>query len=218
MARAFGDGRLEEHISSEPDVVVKMIDGKTEFMMLACDGLWKDAGMDWIIHLDTDELLHPASAREYSLRQVLLDVPSNVDMVIFPNYESSIERYDIKKPFSERSKGLIRSETKQTAEELQNEDLWLKEEAERMRFQPHTSNRPNWSEASLQMLMDAINVRNVPRVDGQLAMARAFGDERLKEHISSEPDVVMKMMEGKTEFTILACDGLWGCCSCVCIQ
>ena len=46
--------------------------------------------MDWIIHLDTDELLHPAGAREYSLRQLLLDVPSNVDMVIFPNYVSRI--------------------------------------------------------------------------------------------------------------------------------
>ena len=44
--------------------------------------------MDWIIHLDTDELIHPAGAREYSLRQLLLDVPSNVDMVIFPNYVS----------------------------------------------------------------------------------------------------------------------------------
>lgn len=44
--------------------------------------------MDWIIHLDTDELLHPAGAREYSLRQLLLDVPSNVDMVVFPNYVS----------------------------------------------------------------------------------------------------------------------------------
>lgn len=44
--------------------------------------------MEWIIHLDTDELLHPAGAREYSLRQLLLDVPGNVDMVIFPNYVS----------------------------------------------------------------------------------------------------------------------------------
>lgn len=52
--------------------------------MLKC----QDAGMDWIIHLDTDELIHPAGAREYSLRQLLLDVPSNVDMVIFPNYVS----------------------------------------------------------------------------------------------------------------------------------
>lgn len=45
--------------------------------------------MDWIIHLDTDELIHPAGAREYSLRRLLLDVPDNVDMVIFPNYVSS---------------------------------------------------------------------------------------------------------------------------------
>ena len=91
--------------------------------------LSQDAGMDWIIHLDTDELIHPAGAREYSLRRLLLDVPDNVDMVIFPNYvshrsniifvvvecsnmlhisllyifvqESSIERDDIKDPFTE---------------------------------------------------------------------------------------------------------------------
>ncbi|KAL4341404.1 hypothetical protein GQ457_08G010430 [Hibiscus cannabinus] len=63
----------------------------------------RDAGMDWILHLDTDELIHPAGAREYSLRQLLLDVPSNVDMVIFPNYESSVERDDIKDPFTEVS-------------------------------------------------------------------------------------------------------------------
>ena len=44
--------------------------------------------MNWIIHLDTDELIHPAGAREYSLRQLLSDVPSNVDMVVFPNYVS----------------------------------------------------------------------------------------------------------------------------------
>ncbi|KAL8496134.1 hypothetical protein ACS0TY_020012 [Phlomoides rotata] len=63
----------------------------------------RDAGMEWILHLDTDELIHPAGAREYSLRQLLLDVPGNVDMVIFPNYESSIERDDIKDPFTEVS-------------------------------------------------------------------------------------------------------------------
>ncbi|KAG2683558.1 hypothetical protein I3760_10G035900 [Carya illinoinensis] len=63
----------------------------------------RDAGMEWIIHLDTDELLHPAGTREYSLRQLLSDVPGNVDMVVFPNYESSVERDDIKEPFSEVS-------------------------------------------------------------------------------------------------------------------
>jgi len=45
--------------------------------------------MDWIIHLDTDELIHPAGTQEYSMRQLLSDVPGNVDMVIFPNYVSS---------------------------------------------------------------------------------------------------------------------------------
>ncbi|KAK6140400.1 hypothetical protein DH2020_025857 [Rehmannia glutinosa] len=63
----------------------------------------QEAGMDWILHLDTDELMHPAGAREYSLRQLLLDVPPNVDMVVFPNYESSVERDDIKEPFTEVS-------------------------------------------------------------------------------------------------------------------
>ncbi|OAY40361.1 glycosyltransferase-like At2g41451 [Manihot esculenta] len=65
--------------------------------------LAREAGMDWIIHLDTDELLHPAGAREYSLRHLLSDVPGKIDMVIFPNYESGVERDDVKEPFSEVS-------------------------------------------------------------------------------------------------------------------
>ena len=63
----------------------------------------RESNMDWIIHLDTNEILHSASANEYSLRQLLLDVPNNVDMVVFPNYESAIERDEIKEPFSEVS-------------------------------------------------------------------------------------------------------------------
>jgi len=54
---------------------------------------YQDSGMNWILHLDTDELMHPAGAREYSLRQLLLDVPGHVDMVIFPNYVSRICRF-----------------------------------------------------------------------------------------------------------------------------
>ncbi|KAK8570779.1 hypothetical protein V6N13_103183 [Hibiscus sabdariffa] len=57
----------------------------------------RDAGMDWIIHLDTDELIHPAGAREYSLRQLLSGVPGNVDM------ESCVERDDVTEPFTEVS-------------------------------------------------------------------------------------------------------------------
>lgn len=50
---------------------------------------------------------------------------------------------------------------------------------------------------------------SVPRVDGQLAMSRAFGDARLKEHITSEPDIRILTIDNETEFTILASDGLW---------
>ncbi|KMZ56529.1 hypothetical protein ZOSMA_94G00550 [Zostera marina] len=63
----------------------------------------RDAGMDWIIHIDTDELMHPSGSDDYSLKKVLTNVPNDVDMVIFPNYESIIERDDITDPFTEVS-------------------------------------------------------------------------------------------------------------------
>ncbi|XVF70166.1 hypothetical protein PTKIN_Ptkin11bG0139500 [Pterospermum kingtungense] len=50
---------------------------------------------------------------------------------------------------------------------------------------------------------------DVPRVDGQLAVARAFGDKSLKVHLSSEPDVTVEMIDDDTELIILASDGLW---------
>ncbi|KAL9237937.1 hypothetical protein vseg_012428 [Gypsophila vaccaria] len=63
----------------------------------------REAGMDWIFHLDTDELLYPAGTREYSVRELLTELPRDVDMVVFPNYESAVERSDVKEPFSEVS-------------------------------------------------------------------------------------------------------------------
>ncbi|CAD6337295.1 unnamed protein product [Miscanthus lutarioriparius] len=72
--------------------------------MSSLGGMVEDARMDWIIHLDTDELIQPAGAQEYSLRRLLLDLPDNVDMVIFPNYRAKIDwRDDIKDPFTEVS-------------------------------------------------------------------------------------------------------------------
>ena len=50
--------------------------------------------------------------------------------------------------------------------------------------------------------------RDVPRVDGQLAVARAFGHRSLKAHLSSEPDLAEVMIDD-TEFFILASHGLW---------
>ncbi|XP_062014632.1 probable protein phosphatase 2C 28 [Rosa rugosa] len=50
---------------------------------------------------------------------------------------------------------------------------------------------------------------NVPRVDAQLAMSRAFGDGDLKEHITSEPDISIEKIDTEVDFIILASDGLW---------
>ncbi|KAL6006736.1 hypothetical protein ACLOJK_032229 [Asimina triloba] len=50
---------------------------------------------------------------------------------------------------------------------------------------------------------------DVPRVNGQLAVARAFGDHNLKAHLSSEPHVRQVPIISGIEFVILASDGLW---------
>lgn len=50
---------------------------------------------------------------------------------------------------------------------------------------------------------------DVPRVDGQLAVARAFGDKSLKVHLSAKPDIREVLIDDQTELLILASDGLW---------
>lgn len=57
--------------------------------------------MDWIIHIDTDELLSPEGTEDYSLTRLLEEVAPDVDLVVFPNYETIIERVDIEDPFAE---------------------------------------------------------------------------------------------------------------------
>jgi len=52
-------------------------------------------------------------------------------------------------------------------------------------------------------------VGDVPRVDGQLAVARAFGDKSLKRHLSSDPDVAIELIDNDVDLIILASDGLW---------
>ncbi|KAG2637322.1 hypothetical protein PVAP13_2NG512100 [Panicum virgatum] len=44
---------------------------------------------------------------------------------------------------------------------------------------------------------------DVPRVDAQLAMSRAFGDRSLKEHISSDPDMCIEEVGDGAELVVL---------------
>lgn len=60
-----------------------------------------------------------------------------------------------------------------------------------------------------------INIGNVPRVDGVLAMTRVFGDGKLKQHISSEPHVRIETVGADGKFIVLASDGLWKVIPCV---
>ncbi len=41
MARAFGDKSLKAHLSAQPDIKSVEIDDRTDFLILASDGLWK---------------------------------------------------------------------------------------------------------------------------------------------------------------------------------
>ena len=51
------------------------------------------------------------------------------------------------------------------------------------------------------------------RVDGRLAVARAFGDKKLKEHLSVDPDVREELICDEDELLILASDGVWKVCA-----
>ncbi|CAN6932259.1 hypothetical protein F2Q70_00043283 [Brassica cretica] len=50
---------------------------------------------------------------------------------------------------------------------------------------------------------------DVPRVNGQLAVSRAFGDKSLKTHLRSDPDVKDSSIDDRTDVLVLASDGLW---------
>lgn len=50
---------------------------------------------------------------------------------------------------------------------------------------------------------------DVARVNGQLAVSRAFGDKNLKTHLRSDPDVTNAEIDADTDLLILASDGIW---------
>ncbi|OVA19344.1 Protein phosphatase 2C (PP2C)-like domain [Macleaya cordata] len=71
--------------------------------------------------------------------------------------------------------------------------------------EPHTERRRIEKQGGFVITLPG----DVPRVNGQLAVARAFGDQNLKAHLSSEPDVTHVPIDSTIEFVILASDGLW---------
>jgi hypothetical protein len=63
--------------------------------------LARNQSADWILHIDTDELMYPGGTRDYSLQELLGAVPDDVDVLVFPNYESLAESISVEDPFVE---------------------------------------------------------------------------------------------------------------------
>lgn len=57
--------------------------------------------VDWLLHIDTDELMYPGGSAAFSLQDVLAAFPDDVDTVVFPNYESLPESSKVHDPFTE---------------------------------------------------------------------------------------------------------------------
>ena len=57
--------------------------------------------VDWLLHIDTDELMYPGGNAGFSLQNVLAKFADEVDTVVFPNYESLPETDKVHDPFTE---------------------------------------------------------------------------------------------------------------------
>ncbi|XP_034675338.1 probable protein phosphatase 2C 9 isoform X2 [Vitis riparia] len=78
-------------------------------------------------------------------------------------------------------------------------------------IQMTTDHEPNTERGSIENRGGFVSNMpgDVPRVNGQLAVSRAFGDKSLKSHLRSDPDIQDTTLDFNTEILILASDGLW---------
>ncbi|XP_015571622.1 probable protein phosphatase 2C 9 isoform X1 [Ricinus communis] len=78
-------------------------------------------------------------------------------------------------------------------------------------IQMSTDHEPNTERGSIEDKGGFVSNMpgDVPRVNGQLAVSRAFGDKSLKSHLRSDPDIQNCSIDYNTEVLILASDGLW---------
>ena len=57
--------------------------------------------VDWLLQIDTDELMYPGGKPGFSLQRLLAAFADDVDTVVFPNYESLPESDKVHDPFTE---------------------------------------------------------------------------------------------------------------------
>ncbi|WOK92171.1 putative protein phosphatase 2C 41 [Canna indica] len=78
-------------------------------------------------------------------------------------------------------------------------------------IQMSTDHEPNSERESIETRGGFVSNMpgDVARVNGQLAVSRAFGDKSLKAHLRSDPDIQVEDTNSETELLILASDGIW---------
>ncbi len=75
--------------------------------------------------------------------------------------------------------------------------------------QDHKPTRPD-ERKRIQDLGGFITMRGgVARVQGVLAITRAFGDFKLKPYVIAQPETLTHQIVREDEFLVLACDGVW---------
>lgn len=77
--------------------------------------------------------------------------------------------------------------------------------------QMSTDHEPNTERGSIENRGGFVSNMpgDVARVNGQLAVSRAFGDKNLKTHLRSDPDIKNADIDSDSDILILASDGLW---------
>ncbi|XP_074284781.1 putative protein phosphatase 2C 9 [Silene latifolia] len=77
--------------------------------------------------------------------------------------------------------------------------------------QMSTDHEPNTERSSIEDKGGFVSnlPGDVARVNGQLAVSRAFGDRNLKTHLRSDPDIKYVEVNADTDLLILASDGVW---------
>ncbi|PKI54252.1 probable protein phosphatase 2C 10 [Punica granatum] len=77
--------------------------------------------------------------------------------------------------------------------------------------QMSTDHEPNMERGSIEHRGGFVSNMpgDVPRVNGQLAVSRAFGDKSLKSHLRSDPDIKDTTVKVIDDVLVLASDGLW---------
>lgn len=73
---------------------------------------------------------------------------------------------------------------------------------------PHKPERPD-EKKRIEDAGGVVVMYGTWRVQGQLSVARAIGDIKLKKYVIGNPDITEHTLDGTEDYMVIACDGLW---------